>query len=370
MAPAAYHPLPSIVPTSLTTVTWYSVDQSAVATFGPSIRMPDDTAPAPLASPVQPTNAYRTPVAPGTEVRLRLANAIVPLSYQPPPLASPKGRLADERRGQRERSRRGDGVGPRQSVAPRLPFVPGIRRVVRLRRRLQPMGHSVVPPEHRPSGDRHVVDQNGPVPWATADGDLMLLHEASGQSQVRIGNDLVSDGSAVAPGCPVVPRAHGPRANRLGDAYRVARPDGPVVHHRTHFCHAVDCHGKTGGIRRNGDSRDWKSGAPCVVDIEVVAAAIRPYHVNVVVRPRFDSEVVPRTSIGTRSFGRGHANVLGPGLAAVRGVRVEDIPVPGAPVLPRGVHCALPIDRQVHHVLLGVVRVVVDPMVRSPGLAP
>src|SRR2546428_12737228 len=91
MAPAAYHPLPSIVPTSLTTVTAYSVDQSAVATFGPSIRMPDDTAPVPLASPVQPTNAYRTSVAPGTEMRLRLTNAIVPWSYQPPPFASPKG---------------------------------------------------------------------------------------------------------------------------------------------------------------------------------------------------------------------------------------------------------------------------------------
>src|SRR6266705_6349113 len=50
---------------------------------------------------------------------------------------NPKGPLADERRGQRERSRRGHGVGPCHTVAPRLPFVPGIRRVVRLRRRLE-----------------------------------------------------------------------------------------------------------------------------------------------------------------------------------------------------------------------------------------
>jgi len=89
VCPAGYHPVPSTVPTSELTWRKYSVRHVAFAVLGPSITMPDDVLPVPVASPVQPTIAYRTPVAPGTVVLRRLAKAVVPASYQPPPPVSP-----------------------------------------------------------------------------------------------------------------------------------------------------------------------------------------------------------------------------------------------------------------------------------------
>src|SRR5207247_11122050 len=93
------------------------------------------------------------------------------------------------------------------------------------------------------------------------------------------------------------------------------------------------------------------------------------HDVHVIIRARFEGKIVAGSVQGPGRVFRGHADVGVPGLSAVRRVGVEDVPVAVAAILPGGVHLAGAVDCEIDHVLLGAVRIVVDPVVRPPRTA-